>query len=121
MWRSFADLRSIICQQLGRDGQRVRRLSRSRGRDQQEVAPGGTEVLLVRILLPGSQRQQQLWPDGSFAAAAIIIRRGRGGTHKAERLPAVHPPRLPGAGRSGASVLRTVGVRTSTWSCTPCR
>ena len=42
-------------EQLAGQGERVRRLPRPGGGDQQEVAPGQPEVLVVRVLLPPSQ------------------------------------------------------------------
>ena len=99
-------------QQLGRDGQGVGGLPRSGRGDQQEVAPGQPEVLLVGVLLPAPQGQKKIRPDGTFAAAAVAIGRCRGSTHKAERLPAVAPvPRISHRAMCqpiGAAVARTV-------------
>ena len=86
-------------QQLGGDGQRPGCLACSWGGDEQEIAPGQAEILPVGFLLPGPQGQEQIGPDRSVRAAAILMGCGRGGAHEAERLPA-------GPGRPGQPAPR---------------
>ncbi len=99
-------------QQFSGDGQRPGRLACSRGGDKQEIAPGQVKILPVRCLLPAPQGQEQIGPDRSVRAAAILMGCGRGGAHEAERLPAAArlagqpaPWREDGAARPG----RTAG------------
>ena len=66
-------------EQLGRDGERVRRLPRPGRGDQQEITPRDLEVLAVRVLLPPSE----VIPGGVVVHA-----------HEGEMLPV--PRRRPG-------------------------
>src|SRR6185312_11593271 len=75
-------------QQLGGDGQCPRGLARARRGDQQEITAGQAEVLPERRLLPPAQRQEKIRPNETRLATAVIVRRGRGGSHRDGRLPA---------------------------------
>ena len=63
--RDDGDRRDLAAgEQFGRDGERVRGLARSRRGDQQEVAPGRAEVLVVGILLPPAKTRKKIIPNG---------------------------------------------------------
>ena len=112
-------------EQLGRDGQGVRRLPRAGRGDKQEVTPRDLEVRLVCGLLPPSQGVQKLIPDRGLGACS----RGRKVTATAARGRAGKTPlsgRRPRRPTAGARKFPCTWGRPDSasgrgWGPRPCR